>query len=156
MSSLDLFLILLLIAMGSLIIIGAGRMPQSRYSQLLIGIIITSAILISLFQIYDIDVEGNSAAHSAIFSISQLAIYGLASNLWLRINYQKSTLLQKKLMHVCSHTIFITFIVSSYWLKSLYPLINVLIYPFCGFSISLIQAAIGKKLNNHRMNKNKV
>lgn len=145
-SRLDILLLLLLAVMGILMMVGARRMSQNQYSKLLVGIVITSAILTSLFQWYDVAVDGSTIVHSAIFSITQLAIYGLASKLWLKINYKKSTSTQKKMMHFASHSFLLIFIVASYWLKSGNPLIIMLIYPICAFSISLIEEIIEKSL----------
>lgn len=145
-SRLDILLLLLLTIMAILMMVGAKRLSQNQYSNLLVGVVITSATLTSLFQLYDVAVDGSTIVHSAIFSITQLAIYGLASKLWLKINYKKSTSTQKKMMHFASHSILLIFIVASYWLKSGNPLFIMLIYPICAFSISLIEEIIEKSL----------
>lgn len=149
----DVLLLLLLALMAILMMAYSKRLSQSQYSKLLIGIVIASAIITTLFQWYDVAVDGNTIVHSAIFSITQLAIYGLASKLWLKINYKSSAPHIKKLMHLLSHSMLLIFIVASYWIKSANPLVIMLVYPICGFSISLIEEVIEKSLSAQYQNK---
>ena len=142
MSQIDQLLILFLILMAALIAVGSQKLKHDAYSRLLIGIIISSVLVISLFQIYDVGLEAATATHSAISAITQLAIYGLASKLWLKLNYPDFTKMQQRIVHVLAHGGLALFALFSFWLKNNYPLALILLYPLSGISISLLEESI--------------
>lgn len=143
----DLLLIILLFSLAGIMAIGARKLNKPTYSKLLLGIIVFSLVLMILFQIYDLSIEGATPVHSAIFYLAQLAIYGLASSLWIRMNYAKASRRSQIAMHVIAHSTLITFILTNYWLSNSYPIALIIMYPLCGFSISLIRDSIEKVLD---------
>ena len=146
MSNLDAMVVALFIAMSALMLLTSARMNHQAYSNLLIGIICSSALITVFFQLFDVGLESASAAHTSIFALSQFATYGLASKLWLKINYRRLSRAQKITVHVVAHSVLLLFIVSNYWLRANLPLAFILAYPLCGFSISLMEEYIEKSL----------
>ncbi|MDO8693345.1 MAG: hypothetical protein Q7J51_04545 [Sheuella sp.] len=148
MSNFDLFLTTLFIGMSILMVWSGHKLSKKNYSRLLILIILTSAALIVLFQVKHAGPEGNSAAHSLITILGQLAIYGLATKLWLKINYVKTSKAAHIAMHVIAHSSLLIFIFLNYWIKNNYPVVSILVYPVCAFSLSLIEQSIQNALND--------
>lgn len=96
----------------------------------------------SLFQILDIMVDGNTPVHAALITFAQYGVYALAFKLWLSINYPSFSLGTRALMHMLSHSVLLSVIVASYWFKSQYSFLLVIVNPLVSLSVALIAETI--------------
>lgn len=130
------------IIIGATITFSPKFLSPGSYSKLLLATICISILVMSLFQILDIMVDGNTPVHSALITFAQYGVYALAFKLWLSINYPNFSRGTRTLMHMLSHTVLLLVIVTSYWFKSQYSFLLVIVNPIVSLSVALIAETI--------------
>lgn len=95
-----------------------------------------------MFQLYDVSIDGNRPAHSALFAFAQMGVYYIAFKLWLSMNYRALSPRSRAVMHVVAHSTFAVTICFNYWLRLQQPVLLVVLYPGYSLSQSLLVQAV--------------
>lgn len=95
-----------------------------------------------IFHIYFLSNEEQVPIHSAVLTLAQFAVLGLAFKLWLSKNYHGFPHLVRVIFHVIAHSAFVLIIMIGYWAQTNHPLLIFLLYPLAGLSVSLVGESV--------------